>query len=138
MVRPAPEMLFWATRIIKASSDSPLSFFHYLLTFCAARQPCSVTAFDFECSPLTGMKNAYLAELRRNVCVRVCVCAITSVSKRMRWGRKWLLKCFFFPIAEIQPSVLLQYKMLGYDIQSQISIRPLHRALCVALTIHCL
>lgn len=68
-VRPAPKMLFWAAKIIKASSDSPLSFFHYLLTFCVARQPRSVTAFDFKCSLLTGMKNACLAEPRRNSCV---------------------------------------------------------------------
>lgn len=114
-VRLAPEMLFWAARIIKASSDSPLSFFHYLLTFCAARQPCSITAFDFECSLLTGMKNAYLAELRRNVCVFMC--AIT-VCQRERDGEKVALKMFvFFSVAEMQPSVLLQYKMLGYDIR---------------------
>lgn len=72
-VHPAPNMLFWTAIIIKASSDSPLSFFHYLLTFCVARQSRSGTAFDFKCSLLAGMKNAYLAEPRRNVCVSLNV-----------------------------------------------------------------
>lgn len=63
------------------------------------------------------------------MCVCVCVCNYECV-KENEMGEKVALKMFFFPIAEIQPSVLLQYKLLGYDIQRQISIRPLHRALC--------
>lgn len=88
-VHPAPEMLFWAARIIKASSDSPLSFFHYLLTFCVARQPCSVTAFDFKCSLLTGMKNAYLAEPRKKCSCGVGVGNYSCVGERERERTRW-------------------------------------------------
>ncbi len=105
-------MLFWAARIIKASSDSPLSFFHYLLTFSVARQPRTATAFDFKCSLLTGMKNAYLAEPRRNSCMerererereRICVCVQLLVCQReTEMGRPWFLR-HFSPVQKYSP-----------------------------------
>lgn len=73
--------------LLKHPLTHPLSFFHYLLTFRVARQPRSVTAFDFKCSLLTRMKNAYLAEPRRNACVKSvygceCECVQLLVCQR--------------------------------------------------------
>ena len=139
-VHPAQEMLFWAARIIKASSDSPLSFFHYLPTFCVARQSHSITAFDFKCSLLTGMKNAYLAVPRRNSCVEregvrereidtECVCSISSMSESERDGETMVLKTLFLQCRNTA-QCLVTIEFVGLWIARQHSVCPLHRALC--------